>query len=84
MSITHRESARGKVIVAPVFQVGLPLGKVLPAWVGSAAIHLVLPGLAAPEGGRIMATSLSLLCLEVYYRHLFLYRRDLGVVKEMK
>jgi hypothetical protein len=27
-------------------------------------------------GGRIMATSLSLLTLEVYYRHLPLYRRD--------
>ncbi len=35
-------------------------------------------------GGRIMATSLSLLCLEVYYRHLPLYRRDLAVNKEMK
>jgi hypothetical protein len=39
------------------------------------------PGEQAPEGGRIMATSLSLLCLEVYYRHLPLYRRDLGVNK---
>lgn len=29
------------------------------------------------QGGRLMATSLSLLCLEVYYRHLPLYRRDL-------
>jgi len=28
------------------------------------------------EGGRVMATSLSLLTLEVYYRHLPLYRRD--------
>jgi len=37
------------------------------------------------EGGRVMATSLSLLCLEVYYRHLPLYRtRDLGVLKENK
>jgi hypothetical protein len=36
------------------------------------------------EGGRIMATSLSLLCLEVYYRHLPLYRRDLGVMKSEK
>jgi hypothetical protein len=33
------------------------------------------------EGGRIMTTSLSLLCLEVYYRHLPLYRRDLGTTK---
>jgi hypothetical protein len=32
-------------------------------------------------GGRVMATSLSLLSLEVYYRHLPLYRRDLGVSK---
>jgi hypothetical protein len=38
----------------------------------------------APEGGRIMATSLSLLCLEVYYRHLPLYRRDMGVNKAEK
>jgi hypothetical protein len=29
-------------------------------------------------GGRLMATSLSLLTLEVYYRHLPLYRRDMG------
>ncbi len=35
-------------------------------------------------GGRIMATSLSLLCLEVYYRHLPLYRRDLTTGKETK
>jgi hypothetical protein len=33
------------------------------------------------QGGRIMATSLSLLCLEVYYRHLPLYRRDLATGK---
>jgi hypothetical protein len=30
------------------------------------------------QGGRIMVTSLSLLTLEVYYRHLPLYRRDMG------
>jgi hypothetical protein len=35
-------------------------------------------------GGRVMATSLSLLCLEVYYRHLPLYRRDLNFNKENK
>ncbi len=33
------------------------------------------------QGGRIMATSLSLLCLEVYYRHLPLYRRDIASIK---
>jgi hypothetical protein len=31
-----------------------------------------------------MQTSLSLLTLEVYYRHLPLYRRDLATGKEMK
>jgi hypothetical protein len=36
------------------------------------------------QGGRMMATSLSLLCLEVYYRHLPLYRRDREVLKEEK
>jgi hypothetical protein len=33
-------------------------------------------------GGRLGGTSLSLLTLEVYYRHLPLYRRDLGVMKD--
>ncbi|MGL4551642.1 MAG: prenyltransferase/squalene oxidase repeat-containing protein, partial [Gemmataceae bacterium] len=33
-------------------------------------------------GGRIGATSLSLLSLEVYYRHLPLYRRDAGAMKD--
>jgi hypothetical protein len=36
------------------------------------------------QGGRIMATSLSLLTLEVYYRHLPLYRRDQSLVKDPK
>ncbi|HZU39318.1 MAG TPA: prenyltransferase/squalene oxidase repeat-containing protein [Gemmataceae bacterium] len=30
------------------------------------------------QGGRLMVTSLSVLTLEVYYRHLPLYRRDMG------
>jgi hypothetical protein len=33
-------------------------------------------------GGRLGATSLCLLSLEVYYRHLPLYRRDMGVIKK--
>lgn len=32
-------------------------------------------------GGRIMITSMAVLTLEVYYRHLPLYRRDLGAMK---
>jgi hypothetical protein len=36
------------------------------------------------QGGRIMQTSLSLLTLEVYYRHLPLYRRDVTTGKEME
>ncbi len=35
----------------------------------------------ANSGGRIMATALSLLTLEVYYRHLPLYRREMGAGK---
>ena len=35
-------------------------------------------------GGRLGATSLCLLSLEVYYRHLPLYRRDMGVMKPEK
>jgi hypothetical protein len=41
------------------------------SWTGSAHV-----------GGRLGATSLSLLSLEVYYRHLPLYRRDMGVMKD--
>jgi hypothetical protein len=33
-------------------------------------------------GGRIMMTSLCMLTLEVYYRHLPLYRRDMGFNKD--
>ncbi len=33
-------------------------------------------------GGRIMITSLSLLTLEVYYRYLPLYHRDMGGNKD--
>jgi len=36
------------------------------------------------SGGRLGATSLSLLTLEVYYRHLPLYRRDAGAEKPME
>jgi hypothetical protein len=36
----------------------------------------------AHVGGRLGATSLCLLSLEVYYRHLPLYRRDMGVMKD--
>ncbi len=37
-----------------------------------------------PADGRLMSTSLALLTLEVYYRHLPLYRRDVGQVKGAK
>jgi hypothetical protein len=37
---------------------------------------------AGAGGGRLMATSLNLLSLEVYYRHLPLYRRELATQKE--
>lgn len=32
---------------------------------------------------RVLSTSMAMLSLEVYYRHLPLYRKDVGVVKEM-
>jgi hypothetical protein len=35
------------------------------------------------HGGRLMDTSLSILTLEVYYRHLPLYRRGVGTDKEI-
>jgi len=38
----------------------------------------------ADGGGRIMYTSLSLLTLEVYYRHLPLYRKNMDTNKEME
>jgi hypothetical protein len=40
------------------------------------------PDVHGKVGGRIMVTSLAILTLEVYYRHLPLYRRELGVMKE--
>jgi hypothetical protein len=39
-------------------------------------------GTGVTGGGRLMATSLNLLSLEVYYRHLPLYRRELSTVKD--
>jgi hypothetical protein len=38
-------------------------------------------GAHADAGGRIMATSMALLTMEVYYRHLPLYRREMGGAK---
>jgi Squalene-hopene cyclase N-terminal domain len=51
---------------------------------GNAGSWPVTEDFATKEGGRLMATSLSLLTLEVYYRHLPLYRRDPVLVKESK
>jgi hypothetical protein len=52
---------------------------------GATAKHPHLRGSWSPagdahagSGGRLMITSLSVLTLEVYYRHLPLYRRELG------
>jgi hypothetical protein len=39
------------------------------------------PDVLGKPGGRVMTTSLALLTLEVYYRHLPLYRRDGAVMK---
>jgi len=39
------------------------------------------PAPQGPAGGRLMQTSLSLLTLEVYYRHLPLYYRETGEKK---
>ena len=39
-------------------------------------------GMIGPHCGRLGTTCLALLTLEVYYRHLPLYRRDLGVMKD--
>jgi len=36
------------------------------------------------SGGRIMITSMSMLTLEVYYRHLPLYRREMGFKKDVQ
>ncbi|MFN4259061.1 MAG: prenyltransferase/squalene oxidase repeat-containing protein [Gemmataceae bacterium] len=36
----------------------------------------------AGHGGRVMMTSMALLTLEVYYRHLPLYRREMGAAKD--
>ncbi len=35
-------------------------------------------------GSRVLSTGIALLILEVYYRHLPLYRKDVGVTKETK
>jgi hypothetical protein len=51
---------------------------------GNAGSWPITSDFGTQQGGRLMATSLSLLTLEVYYRHLPLYRRELGVVKDGK
>jgi hypothetical protein len=38
--------------------------------------------LTGSEGGRVLMTSLALLTLEVYYRHLPLYQREAGAMKD--
>jgi hypothetical protein len=49
---------------------------------GSFAVDYPDEGGRAFSGGRIMATSLSILSLEVYYRHLPLYRREMALSKD--
>jgi hypothetical protein len=51
-----------------------------PATVGSWPAE---PTLTGSSGGRHTVTCLSLLTLEVYYRHLPLYKRDSGALKEL-
>ena len=48
---------------------------------GVGPITVVPGGQNRGVGGRLMQTALSTLTLEVYYRHLPLYRRDMGVMK---
>ncbi len=64
---------------------GLPGAKPpLPANLAPEAGSWDPDGAWGPDGGgRIMYTSLSLLTLEVYYRHLPLYRREMGGQKDM-
>jgi hypothetical protein len=40
--------------------------------------------LTGSNGGRLMCSCLSLLTLEVYYRHLPLYKRDAGAMKDLE
>jgi hypothetical protein len=50
--------------------------------IGSFAVDYADEGGRSFSAGRLMATSLSLLSLEVYYRHLPLYRREMALTKE--
>jgi hypothetical protein len=47
------------------------------------SFHNATDAISGGYGGRMMCTSLSILCLEVYYRHLPLYRRDVGADKDV-
>jgi hypothetical protein len=51
---------------------------------GNAGSWAPTPDFGTQRGGRLMATSLSLLTLEVYYRHLPLYRRYTDLAKDAK